>query len=75
MERWIYVVIVGILGLIGWAIWGDATAEKFSLRKDSFVCTASHQETQIILQSFDGGKTQMPMPIINTICDQWTRNR
>jgi hypothetical protein len=56
---------------IGWAIYDEATSEKFYLRKDQWACTASHlEETTTFVKS---GNTDIPITSYTTVCDQWSR--
>ena len=71
VERICVGAIVILFAVIAWAIYDDATAEHYSIRKDKFRCTASHVETGgYFMQS---GKTQMWIPTTTTVCDQYTR--
>lgn len=70
--QWLFVGVFGLMGavligLIGFIIYDAAIAETFSLRKDHWKCTKSHSEETLVM----AGKVMMP--IINTVCDQWTR--
>lgn len=53
----------------------DAYAEKFELRKDSWDCSKSHEETTQSTYYLDIGGVQMPQTTYGTetVCDQWSR--
>lgn len=63
--------ILVIVGIIGYAVYDEYVAEKFYLRKDQWVCTASHVE--YITTTTKVGDQDIPQVIPNTVCDQWTR--
>lgn len=62
---------LAVFACIGWLIWDELTAEKFSLRKDSWTCTRSHTETNYTYTQV--GNTTIPIPYYTEVCDQWTR--
>ena len=63
----VVVFIVGAVGVVGYLIYDDFTSEKFSLRKDEWSCTRSHNETRLM----PSGK--IIVPTVHTVCDQWSR--
>lgn len=72
----IFIVLLGAAGIVvvGALIYFVVDligAETFSLRKDEWKCTSSHTEFTFIPQVVD--KTTTLIPVMSTICDQWTR--
>lgn len=63
-------VFVG-LPLIGYAFYHDMTSPTFSLKKDSWRCTASHNESSTYF--IQAGKVMVPQTTNSTVCDQWSR--
>lgn len=65
----------GLAILIGWGIYDAVTAETFALRKDTWTCTASHEETQTITTNMIVGKVIVPQIItqVVTVCDRYER--
>lgn len=74
MHRFFPHLIVGFVALVvalfAFLVWDEATAEHFELRKDSWRCTASHQET--ITTFTQVGQVSVPLTQYYTVCDQWT---
>lgn len=64
-------IIGGILlvcvGGIAYAVYDDVTADKFSLRKDQWVCGKSHNEQSVTW----AGK--VPIYTNKEVCDLWVR--
>lgn len=67
------VLSVVVAGCALWAVYDAVTAETFSLRKDEWTCTASHEET--VTTWIVVGNVQVPQITTTTVCDQWTRRR
>lgn len=69
---WVIVALLSALALvIGFAIYDDATSDKFSLRKDEWACGALHYSpvtTTIIV-----GKVIIPQTTLRLVCDRWDR--
>lgn len=68
-------VISGVISFIVAMIVDDVYAEKFELRKDSWGCTRSHEETTQSTYYLYVGGVQMPQTTYGTetVCDQWSR--
>ncbi len=66
-------VLLVIVGL-GFAIYDEATAETFDLRKDEWVCTVSHEDIQTTWISGPNNSMQ-PLITTSTVCDRWERRR
>lgn len=69
------VLMAGVL-LIGLPVgayfaWQDSQSPTFELRKDGWVCTASHVETSTIM--IQVGKVLVPSTTSSTVCDRWDR--
>jgi hypothetical protein len=67
MEKFIIAVIAGFVLLMGYVLYKDYTAEKISIVKANFTCTASHTEHSFIMV----GKVFVPSN--ETICDNYKR--
>jgi hypothetical protein len=70
IPAFIVIALIGLLILGGMMIYSAVTAETFSLQKDSWICTKSHDESVVIYQQT--GKIMVPIVISDTVCDQWT---
>ncbi len=64
-------LIISVAGLIGYAVWDDAHAVKFSLRRDEWRCAASHRETSTDIVTT--GKVVIPVISTRTVCDRYDR--
>jgi hypothetical protein len=68
---WIILVIaVALLIVVPVGFYLDSKAERFSLRKDSWSCTSSHQESSTTY--VQSGSIMVPVTGYSTVCDQWT---
>ncbi len=56
---------------IGYIIYDNTTVETFSLRKDSWECTANHPETHSSVMLV--GKVIIPQTSSTVVCDNWKR--
>lgn len=63
--------LIFLLLLLGWSMWEAYRAPTFSLRKDQWVCVATHQEER--LMTVPTGKTTLLIPRWETVCDEWRR--
>jgi hypothetical protein len=63
----ITMLVAALIALLGFFIWDDARAERFSLRKDQWACTQSHNEVHFVMAA----KTLIPTN--QTVCTQWSR--
>ena len=76
---WGFYLTMGLMGLmvgaflifVPIAIYQEANAETFDLRKDQWACTRSHTET--ITTLLPVGKVLIPSTTTHTVCDQWSR--
>jgi len=68
MFGFLLVVVIGLVGVTGYAIYDSATAEYFNLRKDSWFCTASRTETYMQYNI----SLKISMPVTNEVCTQWS---
>ena len=64
-------VFILVIGVFVWAAFDAIFAETFSLRKDSWACTASHLETTHIPVTVNNVTTYTPS--VSEVCDQWSR--
>lgn len=71
LEYCLMIFIILIFGLAGYGIYSNIVAEKFELRKDSWNCTKSHEESYTTY--IQVGNIQVPQIQSDTICDQWSR--
>ena len=55
-----------LLIALGWAIYSDVSADRFTLRTDAWRCSSAHQEERLILI----GKVLVPRT--EMVCDQYT---
>lgn len=60
-----------IVGAIAYIIYSNATVETFSLRKDSWECTATHPETHSSVMLV--GKVMIPQTSSTVVCDNYKR--
>lgn len=67
-------LIAALLLGIGAFIYDACFAESFSLRKDTWGCTASHVETSTTLVNY-GNNVLVPVTSTDNVCDQWSRRR
>jgi hypothetical protein len=73
MSWFFLVVLVGAIALLAavpYLFWKDSQAERFSLRKDSWECTRSHQESSTTY--IQVGNVMVPSTSYSTVCDQWS---
>lgn len=56
-----------LVGLLVYALYSEAHAEHFSLRKDQWQCTASHIQHSLV----PAGKVLVPTQ--HSVCDKWER--
>lgn len=57
------------------AIYEEAVAETFELKKQDWICTTSHKETHTSYVYTGNGKSGMMLPVNSTsdTCDTWSR--
>ena len=75
-KGFMWFLMIGLpLGLVALIASCTIEAQKptFELKKDSWGCTATHQEQTVTYVSYDGGKTSQPVYGTQTVCDQWSR--
>lgn len=72
---WLVIGCIGvsILALIAMPVGfvAEANADRFSLRKDEWKCTAARSEPYIVNTII--GRAIIPMAYERTVCDQWSR--
>ena len=75
IECLIVAAIVGIVGAMVAASYTDSQRPTFTLKKDDWACTKSHQESITTYINQGDGKTIILMPITtySTVCDTWAR--
>lgn len=72
----VVIVIAVLFFVLPMAIYDEMTSPTFSLRKDQWTCTSSHQETSTIYTHPYPNMPGVMMPITNAsdVCDQWSRH-
>lgn len=65
-------LILGLFGTLAYACYDHFVAEKFSLRKDQWHCSATHTETVMVSQTVGSNVIFIPTPV--TSCVQWSTN-
>ena len=65
-------IIAFVISLFVWAIVDAIFAETFSLRKDSWGCSAQRLETSFTTITDADGRMQT-VPTVHQVCVQWTR--
>lgn len=74
--EWVMAVaIVSILCAIIYGGYRESQRPGFTLKKDDWVCAASHEESTTTFVNTGDGKTIVLIPITttSTVCDQWHR--
>jgi len=70
-EGWCFKGVVAVLAVTGvlvlCAAYTDSQKPTFTLVKENFTCTQSHQQTRMQMVG------KITVPIKETVCDQWTR--
>jgi hypothetical protein len=64
-------VILAVVAATAYVVYDGFVAETFSLRKDRWTCTASHEETYTYFTQV--GKVSAPQTGIQTVCDEYRR--
>ncbi len=71
IEKMIIGLILLLVGFVGWGVWEELHAEHFSLRKDAWVCMASHSEMSTLYVQV--GSVLVPQTRFESVCDNWSR--